>query len=209
MLYWSKYDDHTIIEDKSLTELARDVGVKLENYDFCKETRDWFNFARIIARKNGFNVICDTCFTYYVTLYFADEGISAGAEDEYFLKKLDSHIHGLYVKSLDKNDLDYQKVYFFNSLVSLFGSDLIHSFEKQVFRHNVRVSKDILDWFHGFGSYREAILSLLVGDGVKPHLNVYCPPVGSVVFMLTYSEEVLWRGLSSFGDRDRLRVLLY
>lgn len=208
MIYWSNDDGYEIIESESISSLAEKYGVKLE-YGGCKLTRDWFNYAHIVSAKYGFNVVYEACFTYYVTLYLAGEGISVGAEEEYFVKRLDKVVYGIYNDSLLKSDAQYQKVFFFNSLVDLFRGDEIRRLEKRIFQHNVRVSGEIKDWFKSFDNYRMVISSLLYGEMEKPHLNMNTGSSSSVVFVLTYSEEVLWRGLSPFGDRDRMRVLLY
>jgi len=174
-----------------------------------KETRDWFNYARIVSKRNNFNVVYEACFIYYVTMYLADEGISAGAEEEYFLKRLDKKVEEIYSTSKTKTDEIYQKVYFFNSLTDFFNSDEIKEYEKHIFQHNIRVSAEIKEWFTEKGVVRDTIKNLLFNVIPKPHLNMNAPSSDSIVFLLTYSEETVWRNLSRVDDPDRLRILLF
>lgn len=212
MIYWKRYDDYTVIANDDLDELCNEFNVrKVTSNQGDKETRDWFNYAVVIARKNNFNVVYEACFVYYVTLFFADEGISAGAEEEYFMKKLDTHIFDLYYAAREEMDVEEsQKRFFFNKLVELFGGDKIKQYERKIFSHNVQVSSEIKEWFDGFSTIRSAIVSLLYHKIEKPHLDMNrCVPVVYIGFMLTYSEETVWRSLSSISDGDRLRVLLF
>ncbi len=210
MIYWNEYNDYKILEDDSLTNLAKKYNTKLvRNDSLPKETRDWFNFAHISSRKHGFNVVYEACFIYYITLYFADDGISAGSEDEYFVKKLDNRINNLYFRATERDTELEQKVSFFNSLVKLFSGDEIRDYERRIFQHTVRVSHEIKQWFDKYNSVREPVVLLLHGLIDKPKLNMNTKAEFTLVFLLTYSEETVWRSLSKYGDKDRMRVLLY
>ncbi len=210
MIYWNEYNDYKILEDESLTHLAKKYNTKLvRNDSLPKETRDWFNFAHIMSSKYGFNVVYEACFIYYVTLYYTDEGISAGSEDEYFIKKLDKKISDLYFKATKEVTELQQKITFFNSLVNFFRGDEVGDYERRIFQHTVRVSDEIRDWFASFENIRDGVVKLLYNRVEKPKLNMNVEASHSIVFLLSYSEETLWRGLSKYGDRDRMRVLLY
>lgn len=211
MFFWNHKHDYKIIENKSLTQLANENGCKLvRNDSLDKYVRDWFNFAHITSVKHDFNVVYEACFIYYVTLYLAEDGISAGAEDEYFMKKLDKRVRELYDTSrILSSDEVQNKTYFYDGLVNLFGGEEIRTYERKIFQHNILVSREIRQWFDEHKPMRQAVVSLLFGEMEKPHLNMNTGTGASVAFMLTYSEETVWRGLSSLGDGDRMRVLLY
>lgn len=208
---WNEISDYTIIENKPLTRLAKEYNTKLiSNNKLKKTTRDWFNFARVMSAKYKFNVIYEACFVYYVTLYLADEGISVGVEDEYFIQRLDKKVDELYMKSLDEkvNETE-QKVYFYTSLVNLFGSGEIRQYERKVFHHQILVSAKIKEWFGNFDTVGGTIRGLMYNKIEKPYLNMNEETSASIAFILTYSEETVWRSLSNISDGDRLRVLLY
>lgn len=211
-IYWNYYNDYKIIEDETLTSLAKKENTSLLRNDALpKGTRDWFNYAHIISKRNNFNVIYESCFIYYVTSYFAGDGVSAGAEEEYFYKKLDKKIYSLFkeAKKVAAHEPEQKKI-FFNSLVNLFSGKEIRNYEKKIFQHNIRVNTKIKNWAKSFPSMREAIVQLLFEEIEKPHFNTYAGEnTTNLVFLLTYSEETIWRSLSPLGDVDRLRVLLF
>lgn len=209
MIYWNNYDSYRIIRDDSLNTMAEEQNVVLIPTRLNEEMDEWFNFAHIMASKYNFNFVYETCFEYYITLYFTDEGLSAGAEEEYFYKKLDKRIADLYMNAKLNGSEREQKIQFFNDLVELFKSDEIKQYEKKIFQHNIKVNDDVREWFSQFKTIREGILQLMEGNVEKPKLDVYSGNQTSILFMLTYSENKEWMELSPINDRDRLRVLLF
>lgn len=213
MIFWNEYNDYTIIENENLGNLAMDYNITLlKKSGLDKKTEMWLNYAHIVSARNHFNVVYEVCFIYYVTLFFADDGISAGAEEEYFKKKLDKHIFNLYTSTVNNhavsNEID-KKVIFFYSLLNFFNGNDIKHFERKIFQHSIRVSKKIKNWFIESGNIRETIIGLMNKNIRKPHLNMNDPAEDTLVFLLSYSEETTWRSLSKINDGDRLRVLLY
>lgn len=209
MIYWKYYDSYRIIRDENLNEMAKEHSIELVPTELDSEVNEWFNFAHIVAIQNDFNIVYETCFEYYVTLYFADEGISAGAEEEYFMKKLDVEIANLHSNTKHLQSEKERKILFFNKLVEFFKSDKIKQYEKRIFLHNIRVDKTVKEWFLQFDTVRDGILQLLNNEIEKPKLNIYTKNETYVSFTLTYSEESRWRELSPFSDKDRLRVLTF
>lgn len=210
MIYWNDYDRYVIIEDVSLEELSEKHDVVLYHNDyFGKESMEWFNYAHVVAERNGFNEVYEACFIYYVTLFFVDDGISARAEETYFRKSLDKRINELYFHSSNHKTEHEQKRFFFNSLVDLFMSKEMEKYERKIFQHSILVSEEIKEWFSSKDSVRDTIAALMDGFIEKPHLNMNKDTNDTLVFLLSYSEESRWRELSNISDGDRLRVLLY
>lgn len=210
MIFWNDYSPHNIIEDVDLEEIAKKNNTILNTSDSLEEeVKDWFNYAHVVAVENNFNVIYHTCFIYYVTMYFADCGISAGAEEEYFKKKMGDVVMEMYLDSVKLFDELEQKRTFFNKLLEFFKGDEIEKYERHVFQHNIRTTQEIKDWFDKQGVTRNIIRSLMDGTIEKPNLNANEKSTTNIVFLLNYSEETRWMELSRFGDPDRLRVLLY
>lgn len=210
MIYWNEYDDYTIIENESLDSLAIKYDVILDVLDNVDDNvNSWFKYAQVTSKKNDFKPIYEYTFIYYVTEYLAEQGMSLGTEDKYFIKKIDERISKIYYDSTVNNVTEVdQKRAFYDSLVNFFKGDEIKSYERHRFQHNITVTSDIMEWFKTKGKLRETIKLLIDGQIEKPHLNTNIVGDNSLVFLLNYSDEIRWRQLSSLDDRDRLRVLL-
>lgn len=211
MIFWNNLDTHEIIDERSLDELAKENKTPLNEFTEMKpEINDWFNFAHIVATKNNLNLAHETCFIYYVTLYFTDVGISSGMEEEYFFKKIDKVPLNIYYDSIKIGDEISQKRYFFENLLNFFKDGDAEKYERKVIQHNIRVCDEIKEWFDlQEGSTGDTITMLMNGEMEKPKLNANLPPTDNIIFLLTYSENERWKAISPINDPDRLRMLLF
>ncbi len=210
MIYWNEYDDYTIIENESLEKLAQKYNLELYALkDVDNRINNWFKYAQVTSKKNNFDEIYEFAFTYYITEFFAEQGMSSGIENKYFLNRLDKKILNMYFHTTRYNVSEIeQKKIFYQSLVNFFKSDEIRAYEKHVFTHCVKVTDDIFEWFKKKGKTRDTIQALINGQIEKPYLNANNVGANRLVFLLNYSSEIRWKQLSTLDDRDRLRALL-
>lgn len=207
MIFWNEYHSPQMITDKPIKTTKYDfLEEDIENYE---QLNEWVCYAIDRSREHNLSVVHESCLIYYVTLYMADMGISIGVEDKYFFKKLDKIIMDIYLSTpIDMDEIE-RKQYFLNKLLKFFTDGIIKQYERKLFQHNIRVSNDIKQWFDKQESVSETIINLINGSIEHPHLNANIRGDDNIVFLLTYSEELEWNGLSSIDDPDRLRVLLY
>lgn len=160
MIFIDKYYDSNIIEEKTNEELTIFLKENNIGFEIVDNPTRWCAFAQYYAHKNGFNLIKATSFSYIISVFYADMGVSAGTDAYYREDTIENvivdHLHEYPVTD------ESSAISLFNYIFDLYDNH-ITEYEYKSENLNIRLTPSELELFKTIdgGNYSEKFRNLL------------------------------------------------
>ena len=204
---------YTIIEDITFDEIEQRIGIKERTHHIQSPSERWAYFSYLKGIENGLNDIYAVNFGYTISSFITGLGVDAGT-DIYFQVGIDDAIFDIYEKLYQTSKQEgwpEQKIVteFFHTVLLFYKSDTgARKYEKTIYGHNIRVSKELREWFLSQKqSVKQTILQLIDNTIERP--GIYSQGKDeNITFSFTISEEDLWNKLPGETDTGKLELLI-
>lgn len=207
MFYNNEQEDYRDIEDISLEDLAKKVGVDYEPPTNNQE--EWATFSFLKGMQEFEDEVYASCFMYYITVMMTGWGISNTAEYVYFKDSMEDRILDI-MEDVQKQHVQYGGTHveamrgFFQQVIDFFKSEG-EDYEKAVYKYTAELTEENKQNIQKRGKIKDIIVEGLENTG-EPVENKN--PTTTITFVLTHTQHKAFEEIEGENTTEKvLRII--
>ena len=207
MFYNNEQEDYRDIEDISLEDLAKKVGVDYEPPTNNQE--EWATFSFLKGMPEFEDEVYASAFMYYITSLMTGWGISMGAEYTYFKESMEDRIFDI-LEDVREEQHHMGGTHaeamrgFFQQVIDFFKEEG-EDYERAVYKYTANLTEKNKEIIKSKGSIKDVIVQGLKSTGEPVSNN---DTSTTITFTLTHSQNKLFEAIEGDSATEKvLRVL--